>query len=391
MDAIVQLVRNAMCCVKDLQLFTDTFPFLYDPAYLAKFYKFPAPYMSKTTPLELLISFSQLYAAFSCCRSGYKLIFSQGISKLIRLGRIADLFAKHPVSVSKKDADDKDKDVDKATNKKTIAIITSSILHEGNAALKNTLIGLCVLPIGIAFFWLFANSLHLTEAGTIGGLPALIHALIVMEIALLPLLYYMIKDGAAAIRKGGRIRALIGKFNNKKQKDLDKNWISFETYNFFIVRDWTPFWTLSATSSADIMAEDKMLVKEVEAVEKHVKAKSSSPDEVVLKKDAAGDLETVAKMSNLEGYREFVYFVFNFIAFYGYLLGIIVYYYDQEGEKQPDFVRNLKLGYSNADADWGGNFAGDMMWTLEPIAILVFPLIFKRIVQSSSVGKTKTD
>ena len=62
--------------------------------------------------------------------------------------------------------------------------------------------GCCVLPLWIAFFWLFANSLHITTAaGWIGGLPLLIHALTVMEVALLPLLYFMTKDANTALRK----------------------------------------------------------------------------------------------------------------------------------------------------------------------------------------------
>lgn len=387
MDAIVQLVRNAMCCVKDLQLFDDTF--LYDPAYLAKFYRFPSPYMSKTTPLELFISLSQLYAAISCTRSGLKLIFTEGILKLKRLGRVAELLTQYPLS--------KDDDKDKAKDKKKVtkAIVYDSLIHEANSAFRNTMIGICVLPIGIAFFWLFANSLHITEAGTIGGLPALIHALTVMEIALLPLLYFMIKDGIAGIRKGSRIRTLTGKFVGKKQKDLSaENWLSFETYTLIVQRDWSPFWSNSAFSNADVMAEGKMFEKEIESVEQNVKAKSSSSEDVILTEVAVGEIEGIAKMSVLEGQREFLYFVFNFIAFYGYLLGVIVYYFEEDvgTYKQPDFVRTLKFGYSNADADWGGNFAGDLMWTLEPIVILASPLIFKRMVESSSAGKkTKTD
>ena len=89
MNKILQMVCNTMCCVKDLQLFTNALPFLYDIATLDKFYQFPAPHMSKTTPLKFLIRFSQLYAAISCTRLVWKLIFSQGIKKLFRLTRVA--------------------------------------------------------------------------------------------------------------------------------------------------------------------------------------------------------------------------------------------------------------------------------------------------------------
>lgn len=69
-------------------------------------------------------------------------------------------------------------------------------------------------------------------------------------------------------------------------------------------------------------------------------------------------------------------FVLNFIAFYGYLLGIIAYYY-------PDGVENyytglIKLGMTSSDADWYGNFVGDFMWTIEPLIIIASPSILAK-------------
>lgn len=401
MDAVVQLVRNAMCCVKDLQLFNNTF--LYDPQFVAKFYTFPGPHMSKTTLLELLISFSQLYAALSCCRSGLNLIFKQGVFKLVRLSRVADLLAKHyettdAASYVKKDEDGK-KD-DSATTKKletlvrTNRVLYKSLTEEANSALKSTFIGICVFPIGLSFFWLFGNSLHLTEAGTIGGLPALIHALEVMELALVPLLYYMIKDGSAALQKARKIRTLVRKYGGKKTSDViksDQDWIRFETYNLIIDRDWAPFWSSAVNFIGDgnvsVQAEGKMLTKEVEKVEQNV-TKTYHNDGIVLAKNDVEALEAMSKTSVLEGYREYLYFVFNFIAFYGYMLGIVVYYFDEEKD-QSSLVRSLKLGYGNSDADWGGNFAGDLMWTVEPIVILASPYFVKKMI--GAVVKAKQD
>ena len=149
---------------------------------------------------------------------------------------------------------------------------------------------------------------------------------------------------------------------------------------------------------------DRMVEKEVEAVERNVKAKMGA-DAVVLRKEDASELEVVAKKSVLEGYREYLYFVFNFVAFYGYLLGIVVYYFPEPADgtdgvdgavvEPPTFVRHLKLGYSHDDADWGGNFAGDLMWTVEPIVILASPVIIKMMTKKTSVGsvdeKSKTE
>jgi hypothetical protein len=89
---------------------------------------------------------------------------------------------------------------------------------------------------------------------------------------------------------------------------------------------------------------------------------------------AQDKLESAVPVSRMEGYREFLYLLFNFIAFYGYLMGILAYYYEDE-EAQPYHIRSLKFGYANSDADWHGNFAGDVMWSVEPIVILGSPFL----------------
>jgi hypothetical protein len=56
LDSIVQLIRNFLCCIKDWQLFSDTW--LYDPKVTQQYYDFPEP-LNKTTPLEAMISVVQ--------------------------------------------------------------------------------------------------------------------------------------------------------------------------------------------------------------------------------------------------------------------------------------------------------------------------------------------
>lgn len=393
MDAIVQLIRNAMCCVKDLNLFADSLPNLYDPKYTSKFYTFPTPFMSKTTPLEFLICISQLYACISCTISGYNLIFGGGILKLKRLTRVSDLLHKKRVDKAGSKKKDDDKDNENRDDAIVSQVVATSVMKEANGALRNTFVGICVLPIGISFFWLFCNSLHITEAGWVGGLPALIHALTVMEIALVPLLYFMLKDASSALKKAVDIRAMVEKFSGKKNKDVtptsgELSWINLNSYSLIIDSGWSPYWTTSAISTVDQDAEEKMLTKEIEVLERNIKS-SLSADATIVDANKASEMEQAAKVSTLEGYREYAYFVFNFIAFYGYLLGVIVYYFDEE-ENQPAAVRQLKLGYSNDDADWGGNFAGDFMWTVEPIVILLSPFIISRLTKSKG-AKTKKD
>ena len=70
-----------------------------------------------------------------------------------------------------------------------------------------------------------------------------------------------------------------------------------------------------------------MLTKAVaEALERNVKL-SLSRDAAIVNASKAADMEEAAQVSSLEGYREYAYFVFVFIAFYGYLMGVVVYYF----------------------------------------------------------------
>ena len=64
---------------------------------------------------------------------------------------------------------------------------------------------------------------------------------------------------------------------------------------------------------------------------------------------------------------ELTYFVLNFIAFYGYSLCILAYYFSNSNETWHHI---LKFGMTHGDSDWWGNLAGDLAWTIEPALIL---------------------
>ena len=157
MDAIVQLIRNALCCVKDLKLFESTF--IHNAEYTNRYLDSLTSPLNKTTPLEVIISITQLYACLSNTKSGLTLLTSS-IGKLrLIIGLIESRMTKTGI-VSHADR-----------------IINESLMKEAFAAIKSIFVGLLVAPIGIAFWWLFINSWHITEVDWFGGLPALIHAL----------------------------------------------------------------------------------------------------------------------------------------------------------------------------------------------------------------------
>lgn len=376
MDAVVQLIRNALCCCKDLSVFEGTV--LHDAATTRRFIGgiLPGP-MDKTTPLEFLIFITQLYACVSCTRSGYSLL-TTSTGKLRRILRMVQLRLYSP-STDWSQAD---------------RIVNESLLKEAKFALRSAFIGFLVFPLGIAFFWLTANSLHVTETNWIGGLPALIYALVVMEIALVPLLYFMIVDGFEMLAKSRRCKDLLDIIDSG---NLTQEAIGIHRYES--MTDWVPFWDAGVPMFAPPdQDEAKKMHEEVQKVKDTLltwfpegKTKGEKEDKLSRQafETAKDRLESAVPQLQLEGYREFLYFLFNFVAFYGYLMGPLAYYYEDE-KLQPFHVRSLKLFYDNEYADWAGNFAGDLMWTIEPVVIIGSPFLVE-MMKGQKARKVKSD
>jgi len=423
MDIIVALIRNGACCVKDLRLLP--YSVLHDPSYTAKFYRFPGPHLDQTTPLEVIISLAQLYGCISLSLAGLKMLSSKGVFKLLRLNRTADLFqAANRARREKRETEEKEASSKKQSSSKpdTTAntcdttdtkadstnadtaeeFIRKSLAQEANAALRGTWEGMALFVTGVGFFWFSAHSLHVTGTGWIGGLPAFIHALLMMQMALVYFLYTMYKDSARNIRRSKQALLVIEELsaiddmNKKYKKDKNKKevavvetrWLTFETYNLLLGDDWNPFWAKGDVSSVDRMAEGKMFEKEIELLKSNVKSFTES--EVIMDSKTAARLEKRAETFKWEGYREFGSLIFNCFAFYGYAMALVSYYFDDE-ETQPGYIKNCKFGYSNMDADWTGNFVGDVMWTVEPIFIVSMPIVMRLMSKRETNKKIKSD
>ena len=399
MDAIVQLIRNALCCVKDWELFSDSIPMLYDPSLTNSVLQLPE-IIDKTTPLEVIISVTQLYACLSCAYSGMKLAW-KSTGKLKRIVRLLEGRLSTPL--------EGDSMVAVASNR----IVNESLIKEAKSAMRNTFVGLMVAPIGIAFFWLFANSWHVTEAGWIGGLVALIDALTVMEICLVPLLYYMIVDGFEQFSLFKETEECIDVVSSGKDT-FKPDFLNITRYEI-MEPSWAPFFEEGASpleGPAKNNQEMDKLSTETKQVEQTLNlwfsptALDNKDDknekDAKIRREAIENAVSTMKKSlfglTTKGYREFLYLVLNFIAFYGYLMAIITFYYPDD-EFQPFWVTQMKFGYDNNFADWSGNFAGDLMWTIEPMVILASPFYLsygaKKIAVASSkaaqTSKTKTE
>ncbi|EED95264.1 predicted protein [Thalassiosira pseudonana CCMP1335] len=377
MDAIVQFTRNALCTLKNFNILSDTF--LYDANVTAHYYTFPEP-LNQTTPLEVLISITQFYAFITVSAAGYKMMTTSGVLKLQLINRLLNISAKKEADNdnSKKKGKKEEAKAKAASEATARRLVAESLLKEGDAAARSFFIGFNVLAIGLSFFWLTANSYHVTSTDWIGGIQGLIHALTVAEVCLLVMLYYMVKDGAASIRRSFQMKQFASDITPSEVGN-----VTVEQYSW-LVDGWSPFWAEGSSGSAmDVAAEEKMLEKEEEAVASRLGALSKN-----VGPDIAPRIRHESRIALFEGYREYVYLVLNFFAFYGYFASILVFYFDDES-KQPEYIRALLLQLPNADADWLGNAVGDFMWTVEPILILGSPLIVKSMSSKKKESKEK--
>lgn len=75
--------------------------------------------------------------------------------------------------------------------------------------------------------------------------------------------------------------------------------------------------------------------------------------------------------NNQKLFLEFIYFVLNVIAGYGYFMAIMVWCVPFTAETVPSWLNLLYFGLSPESADWWGNFLGDLAWTIEPIVMIM--------------------
>jgi len=379
MDAVVQFVRNALCTVKNFALLEGTF--LYDAKVTAQYVTLPSP-LDRTTPLEVLISITQFYALVTLSLAGYKMITSGGVRKLQMISLLVNVRS-NPATASDDGKDKKEKDAgDERFRKVAARLVSESLLDESDASTKSCFVGTNVLAVGISFFWLFANSWHVTSTDWIGGLRGLIHALTIMELALVVFLVYMVKDAGDLVRAASKKKQFANEIVSSKNKMENVESITVEQYSW-LVDGWSPFWKGGPSASVTPATGEKMITKEEEAVASKLATLSTNVSEEITDR-----LHQSAKMSLLEGYREYLYLLINFFAFYGYLACILVYYFNDESQ-QPDYIRAILFWLPNADADWTGNAVGDFAWTVEPLIVLGSPILLKSMSSTSKEKEKK--
>lgn len=391
MDAYIQLLRNALCTVKNFNFLGNTF--LYDAEVTARYYAFPPP-LDQTTPLEFLIGVTQFYAFISVSIAGYGMITRSGVSKLQLITRLVNNLRDATTTSAAKDDEKETKTKKKEQHDPIMTplarqLVTKSLFHESDAATRSIFVGTNVLLVGLAFFWLVANSFHVTSTDWIGGIAGLIHSLTVMELGLIVFLYYMAIDAMRDIQKSREMYKFATKTvaasKGKKLSPEDVQKITTEQYSW-LVGGWTPFWAEGGNSALHSIADEKaLLAREMEAVATNLTALSKTMDDP---DTIANRILAQSRIASFEGIRGYVYLILNFLAFYGYLVCIAVSYHQDESA-QPEYIRAMLFWKTNADADWLGNAVGDFMWTVEPIIILGSPMILNSISSKTKAKKEK--
>lgn len=389
LTTIISLLRNGLCCVKDLNLFSSTA--LYDPSYTALLFPLPPPHLSQTTPLEVLIGILQLYAVVSLIRDGIRAI-KRGM-KLKRSVKDAKLTLSSYQLQSKFGA--------------AYRIVRQRLREDAMLARKIVLEGFCGAVIGFSFIWMFANSFHVTPTNILGGYAGLIHALTAAEIALLILLYFMFVDASVKMKKSWRIqRDIIPKLEKSGGKLgslVTEEFFDSCTYAWINNNGWDPYWTLSDRQGESPLTkkDTKLLHQEVQQIQLTIDtlldvAKESRKTELKEKHQllpqvvavACQRLSREAWILNMSSLIEFLSFVLNTIAFYGYLMAVLCFYFT-DADKEPEYWRSMKLNMRNADAEWLGNFAGDLMWTIEPFTLLVAPYLLLSMAPPEVILESK--
>mmetsp|Transcript_15173 Transcript_15173/g.33935 ORF Transcript_15173/g.33935 Transcript_15173/m.33935 type:complete len:252 (-) Transcript_15173:219-974(-) len=251
-----------------------------------------------------------------------------------------------------------------------------------------------------------------------------------MELFLIPLLYYMLKDGIDMILRARKMRNLSEQISKSSRKSIENlfgegnidvgvfGWLESNRTAMNMKASETdvdavneayaspsgrfecfdPF--KNEMSSTDVNEAFKIIAKAKASVAISLDMWKCKDNERIKLKEAQGTnnpkieaaispLLASADRLQFEGCRELLYFLLNFIAFYGYMLCILVYYFDDES-LQPTGIRKLQFGMSNSDADWYGNFAGDFAWTIEPLVVLFSPLLLEKL-GPTQMAKSKKD
>ena len=254
-------------------------------------------------------------------------------------------------------------------------ILTRQFIDKEKKSKEYQLIsGIWQIIFGISFMFLCLNTLRMVQPKPV------IDALIAMEIGLAYFLVYMWDSFLEKIKLAGRQYYLsnkVGSTDAITKSSILQTYLQEGGYDInnihksvLILDDkFHPAWR-NELPSDELEPSTETLITTFRSV-------SSLLDNLVeIKKkedeDTKKSLLKNAEVTYCFAFLDLVYFLLNLIAGHGYMMGILAFYLPTNNS----YLLKLSfLGFSHSDADWYGNFAGDLAWTIEPALVLLVSVI----------------
>ena len=382
----VQLFRNLFCVFKSLLPQSNFFQQLHFGD--SSFYP-----LTITTSIELLIAPTQFAAVIFNCSSGYNDITNGGRDHRranLWLKNINKVFLSEPFKSSSAE----------------FLIIQQGLKSDRTASWRRIIIGYLELIFGFAFLFLVLNSLHIV--GPTHPKPV-IDALISMELGLAYILVVVMwpsfTEKVCDISRLSRLSDFAAGLTTKSpgaflMGAMDSGFTEEELFLAFLSLDasYSPKWRCDGPdelSEKDLITEIQKEFRVVTSVFANLALTDSNGKVTKTNKSSLSDMLKKQKFeAQLQAPMELLYFILNFIAGYGYMLGILAYYIPEEMpivslglqhyvlniQNNNYWCKVLMFGMSHSDADWWGNLAGDIAWTVEPLLVLLQKPVTKFLV-----------
>lgn len=373
----VQLFRNFFCVLKSLLPLSNFF----QRSHFQNSSFYP---LTITTAIELLIATTQFAAVIFNCSSGYSDITNgrrDHKRATLWLKNINKVFLSVPFKSSSAE----------------FLILQQGLKSDIASSRRRIIIGYLELVFGFAFVFLVLNSLHIV--GPTHPKPV-IDALISMELGLAYILVVIMWPSFTSkvgdIGRLSRLSDFAGGLMCRSpgallQGAMDSGFTEEELFMAFLSCDtsYSPKWRSDGPSELcdeDLVTEIQKEFRNITAVfAKLTVAENISNGTKINSNLLSAKLRKQKFEAQLQAPLELLYFVLNFIAGYGYMLGILAYYIPEDAtdvsrglqyyllniQYSNNWCKVLMFGLSHGDADWWGNLAGDMAWTVEPLVVLL--------------------
>lgn len=354
---VVQLLRNALCVLKSLLPRSHA---LMAPIAVVAGKKLATPSL-----LELGIAVTQFAAVVFSAQSGLTSIFTG--------------------AVYLRDADWTQEQLDRllitSPSSENIVLIQGARIEQ-RSRLLSLVTGLSDLPIAFSFVFLTLSSLKLT--GSTHPKPV-IDGILLSEVSIAIYLCVMLSAWLEKVAEARRLHRLADALTQVDEIAIDKEELLTTIYDAGYAQNISralehmdPEYALIAKHALPVESQQQAVS---EALSRLTKAEDS-------RRDLPEKLEGLSAQAMGLGLLEAVLFGLNLIAWYGYLIAALTFYIPEHS--QPSWFATAKLSLSHSDADFWGNFSGDLAWTVEPLLLLFVAPLLKTQVEVAHKATKRT-